>query len=92
MVYNDQLRPLIIPAIAPPREGWAWPQRGWTGEDAMVAQLRTSLPQGLSTKHIGIEWTYTIICVCICIHILSYRTYIYRCNLSEADDYEHTAI
>lgn len=46
MVYNDQLRPLIIPAIAPPREGWAWPQRGWTGEDAMVAQLRTSLPQG----------------------------------------------
>eukprot|EP00434_Breviolum_minutum_P035677 symbB.v1.2.031588.t1/scaffold3684.1/size52080/2 len=46
MVYQDQLRSLIIPAIAPPREGWAWPQRGWTGEDAMVAQLRISLPQG----------------------------------------------
>lgn len=28
MVYQDQLRSLIIPAIAPPREGWAWPQRG----------------------------------------------------------------
>lgn len=28
MVYQDQLRPLIIPAIAPPGEGWSWPQRG----------------------------------------------------------------
>ncbi|CAK9086859.1 Ankyrin-2 (ANK-2) (Ankyrin-B) (Brain ankyrin) [Durusdinium trenchii] len=46
MVYQDQLRSLIIPAIAPPREGWAWPQRGWSGEDAMVAQMRSTLPQG----------------------------------------------
>eukprot|EP00435_Cladocopium_sp_Y103_P038677 s254_g10.t1 len=46
MVYQDQLRSLIIPAIAPAREGWAWPQRGWAGEDAMVAQMRTTLPKG----------------------------------------------
>jgi len=46
MVYQDQLRSLIIPAIAPAREGWAWPQRGWAGEDAMVTQMRATLPKG----------------------------------------------
>eukprot|EP00439_Symbiodinium_sp_Y106_P044655 s5849_g5.t1 len=46
MVYQEQLRSLIIPAIAPQGEGWSWPQRGWAGEEQMVQHLQASLPAG----------------------------------------------
>ncbi|CAE7622575.1 HCc2 [Symbiodinium sp. CCMP2456] len=46
MVYQEQLRSLVIPAIAPQGEGWSWPQRGWAGEEQMVQHLQASLPAG----------------------------------------------